>query len=92
LKTEGLWSKSWDEFKGQHFDFVITVCDRAKETCPVWPGKPVYASWSFEDPAEAIGSEEQKLAVFRKVFSEIQGRINLFLALPDQSNATVDAK
>lgn len=82
LSTEGLRSKSWEEFQGQPFDFVITVCNRARETCPIWPGQPVSAHWGFEDPAEATGSEEQKRHVFRKVFTEIQKRIALFLALP----------
>lgn len=81
LSTDGLRSKSWAEYEGQPFDFVITVCDRAKESCPVWPGQPITAHWGFEDPAEATGSEEQKQRVFRKVFTEIQTRINLFLAL-----------
>jgi arsenate reductase (thioredoxin) len=70
------------EFQGQSFDFVITVCGRAKETCPVWPGQPVTAHWGFEDPAEATGTDEQKLRIFRNIFTEIQTRIGLFLALP----------
>ena len=82
LATEGLRSKSWEEYQGQSFDFVITVCDRAKESCPVWPGQPVTAHWGFEDPAEAVGTGEQKERIFRKVFTEIQTRISLFLALP----------
>ena len=82
LKTDGLRSKSWEEFQGQPMDFVITVCDRAKESCPVWPGQPISAHWGFEDPAEAAGTDEQKFMVFRKIFSEIQARIRLFLALP----------
>lgn len=82
LFTGGLRSKSWEEFKGQSFDFVITVCDRVKESCPVWPGQPVTAHWSFEDPAEAEGSFEEKLRVFRRVFTEIQTRVRLFAALP----------
>ena len=60
LPTEGLRSKFWEEYQGQFFDFVITVCDRAKESCPVWPGQPVMAHWGFEDPAEAVGTEKQK--------------------------------
>jgi arsenate reductase len=82
LPTEGLRSKSWDEFKGQPMNFVITLCDRARETCPVWPGQPVIAHWSFEDPGEAEGSAEEKERIFRKVFTEIQARIRLFAALP----------
>ncbi len=72
-------SKHVDAFAGQAFDFVITVCDRAKEQCPVWPGAPHRLHWSFDDPAEASGSEEQRLAVFRRVRDEIRHRIRLFL-------------
>jgi arsenate reductase (thioredoxin) len=82
LPTEGLRSKSWEEFQGQPMDFVITVCDRAKESCPVWPGQPVSAHWGFKDPADATGTDEEKLREFRKIFGEIQARIRLFLALP----------
>jgi arsenate reductase len=82
VNTDGLRSKSWEEFQGRTFDFVITVCDRAKEACPLWPGQPVSAHWGFEDPAEATGTDERKLAAFRRIFSEIQARVRLFLALP----------
>lgn len=54
-------SKSWDEFKDTRFDIIITVCDRAKESCPVFPGQPIVAHWSIPDPALASGSDEQKL-------------------------------
>jgi arsenate reductase len=80
LPTEGLRSKSWEEYQGQPFDFVITVCDRAKESCPLWPGQPITAHWGFEDPADAVGTDEQKELIFRKVFTEIQTRISVFLA------------
>ena len=79
LPTEGLRSKSWEEYQGQSFDFVITVCDRAKETCPVFLGQPATEHWGFEDPAEAAGTDEEKRRVFRKVFTEIQIRIGMFL-------------
>jgi arsenate reductase len=80
LPVEGLRSKSWEEFQGQPFDVVVTVCDRAKEGCPVWPGQPIMAHWRFEDPADATGTDDEKERVFRKVFMEIQTRISLFLA------------
>jgi arsenate reductase len=73
--SEGLRSKSWDEFKDEPFDTVVTVCDNAKESCPVFPGNAERIHWSFEDPVEASGTEEEKLAIFRKVFNEIQQRI-----------------
>ena len=90
LPTEGLRSKSWEVYQGQPFDFVITVCDRAKESCPVWPGQPVTAHWSFEDPAEAAGTDEQKERIFHKVFIEIQTRIRLFLALPMETLSRIE--
>lgn len=75
-------SKSWEEFPNVHFDFVITLCDNAKETCPVWPGQPIVAHWSSIDPADADGTEEEKLAAFWKVAQQIQRRIELFASLP----------
>src|SRR6185295_3636648 len=59
-------SKSVDEFAGQEFDYVITVCDNARERCPVFPGKTKRIHWSFDDPATAEGDDEMRLAVFRK--------------------------
>jgi arsenate reductase len=73
-------SKSVDEFVGQEFDNVITVCDHANETCPVFPGKTQRIHWGFDDPAEAVGSDEEKLAVFRRVRDEIRARLNEFSA------------
>lgn len=71
-------SKSVDEFVGQEFDFIITVCDNAKESCPVFPGNAERIHWSFDDPAEASGSEEEKLAVFRRVRDEIREKLQEF--------------
>ncbi|MFI5350543.1 MAG: arsenate reductase ArsC [Elusimicrobiota bacterium] len=79
--VDGLRSKSLEEFRGQRFDAVISVCDRAKEACPVWPGAEM-VHWSFADPADAVGTDEQKLAVFRRIFNEIQQRLRLYIALP----------
>lgn len=76
-------SKSWDEFKDVKFDFVITVCDNARESCPVFPGQPVVAHFGSPDPADATGSGEQKQRVFRQVASQIAARIDLLCALPD---------
>ncbi|MCM8765830.1 MAG: arsenate reductase ArsC [Candidatus Omnitrophica bacterium] len=72
-------SKSVSEFIGQNFDYVITVCDNAKQTCPVFPGKYEKIHWSLEDPAQAQGTEEEKLAVFMKVRDKILENIIAFL-------------
>jgi protein-tyrosine-phosphatase len=84
--TEGLRSKSWDEFaapSGWHFDFVITVCDNAAgETCPVWPGMPITAHWGIPDPAAVEGTEIEKKAAFTQAFKAMDRRIKLFLSLP----------
>ncbi|HEX2854198.1 MAG TPA: arsenate reductase ArsC [Opitutaceae bacterium] len=76
-------SKSWDEFKGVKFDFVITVCDHAKEACPVWPGQPVIAHWGSPDPAGVEGTEEAKFQFFVTVGSQIARRVDLFCAFSD---------
>jgi arsenate reductase len=75
-------SKSWDEFKDTKFDIVITVCDRAKESCPVFPGQPIVAHWSIPDPAEAAGTNEQKLRAFKEAAQQIQRRIELLCSFP----------
>jgi arsenate reductase (thioredoxin) len=72
-------SKSVDEFVGQEFAYVITVCDNAKESCPVFPGKTQRIHWSFADPAAAQGSEEERKAVFRQIRDQIAGRIKTFV-------------
>jgi arsenate reductase len=77
-------SKSWDEFKDMRFDFVITVCDNAKESCPIFPGHPVTAHFGSPDPAAYQGTEEQKKWFSRQVASQIARRIDLFCALPDR--------
>ncbi len=73
-------SKSVDEFVAQQFDYIITVCDNAKENCPVFPGRNERVHWSIEDPAAAQGSVEERKAVFRRIRDEIAGRIRSFAA------------
>lgn len=73
-------SKSVDEFSGQEFDYVITVCDNANEQCPVFPGKTQRIHWSFEDPAAAEGDMSERLNVFRRVRDEIAARLREFTA------------
>jgi len=72
IDISGQRSKSVDEFAGQPFDYVLTVCDTAKESCPIFPGKAATIHQSFEDPAAAQGSEEERLAVFRRVRNEMR--------------------
>jgi arsenate reductase (thioredoxin) len=71
-------SKSVDEFSNQEFDYVITVCDNAKEQCPVFPGKTKQIHWSFDDPAAVEGDQAARLSVFRRVRDEIRDRLRLF--------------
>src|SRR5882757_371613 len=83
LDASGARSKSWDEFKGVKFDFVITVCDNAKEACPVWPGQPMIAHWGSPDPAGFEGPEEQEYQFFVNVASQIARRAEIFCAFSD---------
>src|ERR1700687_4405718 len=84
--TEGLRSKSWDEFAkpdAPRMDFVFTVCDNAaSEICPVWPGQPMTAHWGVPDPAAVKGSPQQIERTFRGAFIILDRRISLFLSLP----------
>lgn len=75
IDISGHRSKSVDEFQGLGFDFVITTCDGARETCPVFPGKARHLHWGFNDPAAVKGSEEEILSAFRKVRDEIKSKI-----------------
>ncbi|MDP3073839.1 MAG: arsenate reductase ArsC [Opitutaceae bacterium] len=74
-------SKSWREFEGQHFDFIITLCDKARETCPAWPGHPVTAHWGSPDPAAVEGTDERKRHAVLEVATLIATRIGLFTSL-----------
>lgn len=80
IDISGHRSKSVEEFSGQEFDYVITVCDNANERCPVFPGKTRRIHWSFDDPAAAEGNEEARLAVFRRVRDEIRERLRSFIS------------
>jgi len=84
LDASAARSKSWDEFKQAKFDFVITVCDDAKETCPMWPGQPMIAHWGSPDPAAAVGTEEAQFREFVNVASQVARRVDLFCAFPDE--------
>lgn len=78
IDISGHRSKSVDEFTGQHFDYVLTVCDNAKESCPVFPGKTVTIHRNFEDPAALQGSEEERLGAFRRVRDELRAYLQTF--------------
>jgi arsenate reductase (thioredoxin) len=82
INISGHRSKSIDEFTGQQFDFVLTVCDNAKESCPLFPGKTVTIHQNFEDPAAVQGSEQERLAAFRRIRDEIREYLKGF---PPQS-------
>lgn len=86
LPTEGLRSKSWDEFAkpgAPPLDFIITVCDNAaSEVCPIWPGKPVTAHWGIPDPAAVEGTDAEIAAAFGTAARQMRTRIDLFLSLP----------
>lgn len=84
LDASGARSKSWDEFKAVPFDCVITVCDNAKEECPIWPGTPILAHWSSPDPAHVEGTDEAKLRAFTTVALQIERRADLLAALPPE--------
>jgi protein-tyrosine-phosphatase len=88
ISTEGLRSKSWDEFaaaNAPHMDLVITVCDNAAgEVCPYWPGHPATAHWGYADPSEVEGDEAKKLEAFRQTLLAVRRRIDLLINLPPE--------
>jgi arsenate reductase (thioredoxin) len=89
--TEGLRSKSWDEFAvpgAPKMDFVFTVCDSAAgEACPTWPGQPMTAHWGIDDPAAVDGSDIEKERAFSAAFRFMKNRIGVFISLPIASLA-----
>jgi arsenate reductase len=98
LPSEGLRSKSWDEFASPGappIDFIFTVCDNAAgDVCPIWPGKPMTAHWGIADPAAAEGTDTEKAFAFRKTLKELETRIKLLINLPIDSldGMTLQAK
>ena len=84
--TDGLRSKSWEEFSGPgapHLDFVFTVCDSAaQEVCPIWPGQPMTAHWGLPDPAAVRGSEAEIAVAFADTYRMLRQRIGIFTSLP----------
>jgi arsenate reductase len=83
IDLTGHRSKSVDEFTGQFFDYVVTVCDNARDNCPVFPSNATRIHWSFEDPAAVEGTEEVRLAAFRRIRDQIRDRVEEFFAKQD---------
>lgn len=88
VKTDGLRSKSWDEFtdpEGPKMDFIFTLCDEAAgETCPVWPGNPITEHWGMPDPSKVEGTDGNKLAAFANTYSLLHHHISKFVNLAKQ--------
>ena len=88
ISTEGLHSKTWDDFgvpDAPHMDLVITVCDNAAgEVCPYWPGQPATAHWGYADPSEIQGTDDQKREAFRQTLYAMRRRIELLISLPPE--------
>ena len=91
ISTEGLRSKSWDEFAAPGapvMDLIITVCDNAAgEVCPIWLGHPATAHWGYADPSEGDGTDEQKLEAFRQTLHAMKRRLELLVSLPEDKLA-----
>lgn len=88
IPTDGLRSKSWDEFLGPdapHIDLVITVCGNANEVCPVFPGRPASAHWGYDDPSAGKWPDEIKMVSFRTTLHQIKRRLEAFISLPAAS-------
>ena len=88
VSTEGLRSKSWDEFAtpdAPQMDLIITVCDNAAgEVCPIWPGHPATAHWGYPDPSEGEGTDEEKLEAFKQTMFMIRRRLEILTNLPHE--------
>ena len=80
-------SKSVNEFLGQTFDYVVTVCDQARQVCPVFPGVHASLHWGYEDPAAVQGTDEERLAAFRKVFIQMAERVKQFAIVTNRQTA-----
>jgi arsenate reductase len=81
IDISGHRSKSVDEFTGQPFDYVITVCNKARESCPIFPGDTEHIAWDFDDPAAVEGDDEVRMRAFRRVRDELIARFRLFAAV-----------
>jgi len=75
IAASGARSKSWEEFRGVDFDFVITVCDSARDSCPLWPGRTAVLHWGMNDPAAVEGADEEKLQAFEQAARILHDRL-----------------
>jgi arsenate reductase len=89
IDISGQESKTYERYLGEPFEWVVTVCDRARQTCPVFPGAERSAHWSFDDPADATGSERERLVVFRRVRDEINARVKMFVLAGGRADVEV---
>jgi arsenate reductase (thioredoxin) len=80
IDWSGATSKSIEQFVGRPFDYVITVCDRARQACPVFPGARELRHWNVEDPAEVTGSDDDRTAAFRAAYADLRARIEAFVS------------
>jgi arsenate reductase len=87
IDRSGLRSKSVDEYRDRGFDYVITLCDDARLTCPVFPGADQSLHWGYVDPAGVEGSEAQRLTAFRLVFTQLGERVRQFVLITERSAA-----
>jgi arsenate reductase len=92
IDISGQESKPLDGFLKQPFDWVITVCDKARENCPVFPGVERTAHWGVDDPAEAQGGEARRLEAFRQARDDLRNRVRLFIATASRPDLPLDAK
>jgi arsenate reductase len=90
IDISGQQSKSLERFLGQHFDYIITVCDRARDTCPTFPGDNQRIHWGFEDPAAVTGTRADQLAVFRRVRNEISERLRVWVTVQRKRLKDID--
>lgn len=86
IDLSGQESKTVERYLGEPFAWVVTVCDRAQQTCPVFPGADKSAHWSFDDPADAVGTDAERLEVFRRVRDEINARVKMFVLAGGRSD------
>jgi arsenate reductase len=86
LEMTGQYPKPLDSFLGQRLDYVISVCDRADRSCPIFPGDTERIHWSFEDPAAVQGTEDEKRRAFERTAKDLMGRIRIWMALPGVSS------